>query len=160
MEKLHDLAKISYAINGYEKNRGGKYSKEYHCDTVELQKKLGDRYYYVVEAAPSAKNKTLHVVSAYINKNDTFSEVAVSNDPSRYVRDEPQSNESFSNNIIPQTSKNVTKKYSIDIDIEAEIASYGVETKFNDYIGMQKGVVSTLKEEGFFDSNVVTNEET
>lgn len=50
--------------------------------------------------------------------------------------------------------------YSIDVDIDAEIKSYGVETKFNDYIGMQKGVVSTLREEGFFDNNVVTNEET
>lgn len=52
------------------------------------------------------------------------------------------------------------KRLSINVDIDAEIKSYGVETKFNDYIGMQKGVVSALRAEGFFDKNVVTNEET
>jgi len=85
----------------------------------------------VVEAVPDAKLKTLHVVSAYINKNDTFLEVAVSKDPSRYVQDELQSNVSFderlpvnggqtevdsaaasgnlSNNNIPQNTKNATR---------------------------------------------------
>lgn len=52
------------------------------------------------------------------------------------------------------------QKVVLDVDIDAEIKSYGVETKFNDYIGMQKRVVSVLKEEGFFDKNVVVNEET
>ena len=52
------------------------------------------------------------------------------------------------------------QKVALDVDIDAEIKSYGVETKFNDYIGMQKGVVSVLREEGFFDNNVITNEGT
>ncbi len=52
------------------------------------------------------------------------------------------------------------QKVALDVDIDAEIKSYGVETKFNDYIGMQKGVVSVLREEGFFDNNVIINEET
>lgn len=116
MENLHDIARIAYAINGYEKIREGNYSGEYHCKTVVLQKKLGEKYYYVVEAAPDTKHKTLHVVSAFINENDTFPGVAVSNDPSQYVQDEPQSNVSFSKDIISQTEKKETKKYSIDID--------------------------------------------
>ena len=45
---------------------------------------------YVVEAVPDTKLKKLRVITAFINKNDTFSEVAVSNDPSRYVPDESQ----------------------------------------------------------------------
>ena len=52
------------------------------------------------------------------------------------------------------------KKVILDVDIDTEIKFYGVETKFNDYIGMQKGVVSMLRKEGFFDNNVVINEET
>lgn len=116
MENLHDIARIAYAINGYEKIREGNYSGEYHCKTVVLQKKLGEKYYYVVEAAPDTKHKTLHVVSAFINENDTFPGVAVSNDPSQYVQDEPQSNVSSSKDIISQTEKKETKKYSIDID--------------------------------------------
>lgn len=68
--------------------------------TVEIQKKIGDDFYYIVEAVPDTKLKKLRVVTAFINKNDTFSEVAVSNDPSRYVLDEPQPNVSSSKNII------------------------------------------------------------
>ena len=30
------------------------------------------------------------------------------------------------------------QKVILNVDIDAEIMSYGVETKFNDYIGMQK----------------------
>lgn len=52
------------------------------------------------------------------------------------------------------------QKVILDVDIDSEIRSYGVETKFNDYIGMQKGVIAVLREEGFFDDNEVTNEET
>ena len=52
------------------------------------------------------------------------------------------------------------QKVILNVDIDAEIMSYGVETKFNDYIGMQKGVITALREEGFFVDNVVTNEET
>lgn len=54
----------------------------------------------------------------------------------------------------------VDKKYSLDINIDEEISSYNAEDKFNDYIGMQKAVVNTLKEEGFFDNAVVINEDT
>lgn len=48
----------------------------------------------------------------------------------------------------------------IRIDMTAELRRYNIESKFNDYIGMQKAVINTLKEEGFFDDNVVINKET
>lgn len=48
----------------------------------------------------------------------------------------------------------------INIDMSAELKRYDIESKFNDYIGMQKAVVNVLKNEGFFDNNVVVNEET
>ena len=59
--------------------------------------------------------KTLHVVTAYINKNDTFLEEAVSKDPSRYVQDELQSNVS-SNYIISEDTENTTPSHSISED--------------------------------------------
>ena len=120
MSDLHDLAKINYIIENYVKLRMGKMSKEYknsdgsRAKTIELQKKIDDRYYYVIEAVPCAKVKSLHVVSAYTNKNDTFSEVAVSTDPSRYVQDELQHNVS-SNNIISQEHKKTTGDYLIHL---------------------------------------------
>ena len=52
------------------------------------------------------------------------------------------------------------QKVILDVDIDAEIKSYGVETKFNDYIGMQKRVITVLREEGFFADNEVINEKT
>lgn len=115
MKDYHDLARLSYVINNYDNIREGKISEEYRnsdgsfAKTVELQKKIDDGFYYVVEAVPDAKNKTLHVVSAYINKKDTFSDVLVSNDPKRYVQDEHQPNAS-SNNIISQIEENATNK--------------------------------------------------
>lgn len=123
MSDLHDLAKINYVIENYDNLREGKRSKEYKnsdgsfAKTIELQKKIDDNFYYVVEAVPDAKAKSLHVVSAYINKNDTFSEVAVSQDPSRYVQDELQTNVS-SDDSISQKQQNTTEnqKFSLSED--------------------------------------------
>ena len=36
------------------------------------------------------------------------------------------------------------QKVALDVDIDAEIKSYGVERKFNDYVGIQKGVITVL----------------
>lgn len=56
-------------------------------------------------------------------------------------------------------SEMYNKKCPIKIDLDAEVSSYNAETKFNDYIGMQKNVLSVLRNEGFLENNVVTNEE-
>ncbi len=104
MKNHHDLARVSFVVDNYEKIKEGKISGEYKnsdgtkAKTIELQKKIDDEFYYVVEAVPDASLKTLHIVSAYKNKKDTFSDVPVSNDPRRYVQDEHQPN--VSNDII------------------------------------------------------------
>ena len=101
----HELSKLSYIIDTYDNIREGNGSREYrnsdgsYAKTVELQKKMVDGFYYVIEAVPDSKNKVLHIVSAYINKKDTFSDVLVSNDPKRYVQNEHQPNVSFDNII-------------------------------------------------------------
>ncbi len=144
MSNLHDLAKVNYVINNYDAIREGKESKLYknkdgsHARTVELQKKIDDGFYYVVEAVPDAKTRALHVISAYINKKNTFSEVAVSKDPSRYVQDELQSN--VFNNIITQNSEN-TIESGKDSESGAEhhvpySVSGGEHTAQTDYKGI------------------------
>jgi len=45
------------------------------------------------------------------------------------------------------------------IDLGKELTSYDMERKWNDYIGLQKNVIETLHMEGFFENNVVENEE-
>lgn len=141
MSDVHDLAKVGYVINNYDNIREGKGSREYknsdgsQAKTVELQKKIDEEYYYVVEAVPDAKLKTLHVVSAYKNKNDTFSEEAVSKDPSRYVQDEPQSNVS-SENMIPTKEDIVNGKQSRSLTKEQE--EYFKDSKVRDENGNLK----------------------
>lgn len=112
MADVGDIARIGYAIENFDKIREGNNRSKYKnadgtkAKTVELQTRIGNNFYYVVEAVPDAKVKKLKVVSAYINKKDTFSEVAVPNGPSRYVQDESQSY--VFNNIIPDSAKNTT----------------------------------------------------
>lgn len=48
----------------------------------------------------------------------------------------------------------------IEIDLEREICTYNIANKFNDYVGMQKEIINTLKREGFFNDNIVVNSET
>ena len=108
MADIRDLARIGYVVNNFDNIRAGKNRSKYKnadgtlAKTVEIQKRIGDKFYYVVEAVPDTKLKKIRVVSAFINKNDTFSEVAVSNDPSRYVLDEPQPNVSSFKYIISE----------------------------------------------------------
>lgn len=51
-------------------------------------------------------------------------------------------------------------RFSLDVDLEQELKSFGVSERLNDYVGVQKAVIGALREEGFFDGNMVTNEET
>lgn len=58
-------------------------------------------------------------------------------------------------------SSNVNDKktsYSLELDVKAEVSSFGIENKMNDYIGVQKEVIPKLESEGYFGE--VTNEET
>ncbi len=106
MADVRNLARIAYVVDNFDNIRAGKNRSKYKnsdgtlAKTVEIQKKIGKDFYYVVEAIPDTKLRKLRVVSAYINKNDTFSEVAVLNSPSRYVQNESQPNASSSNIII------------------------------------------------------------
>lgn len=106
MSDIKNIARIGYVIDNFDNVREGKNKSKYKnaddtlAKTIEIQKRIGEDFYYVVEAVPDTKLKRLRVVTAFINKNDTFFEMAVSNNPSRYVQDESQSNVSSSNNII------------------------------------------------------------
>lgn len=53
----------------------------------------------------------------------------------------------------------VEKENYPDIKLCEELASYDVDKKQNDYIGLQKSIIDTLRSEGFFENNVVENME-
>ena len=50
------------------------------------------------------------------------------------------------------------ENYSFDTDIQNEIIYFGLENKLNDYIGVQKSVISKLESEDFFGE--IINEQT
>lgn len=81
MADIHDIARIGYIIENYDKIIvGNELSEEFKnsdgtpSKTILLQKNIGEEYYYIVEAVPDSGSKTLFVVSAFINKNDTYYE--------------------------------------------------------------------------------------
>ncbi len=51
-----------------------------------------------------------------------------------------------------------TNVFSLNVNIQEEIANFGVEKKLNDYIGVQKAVLPKLEQQGFF--REIVNEET
>lgn len=121
MKDLHNMARIGYVIENYDKIVEGDLNYEYknkdnsYSKNVILQKKIDDNYFYVVEAVPDTARKTLHIVSAYINKNDTFPVVSDAESLDSDVQNELQSNVSFDNSI-PQNSEKATPTYSISED--------------------------------------------
>ena len=53
----------------------------------------------------------------------------------------------------------MSKKDDNGINLYEEIATYNLDGKWNDYIGVQKCVITVLKDEGFFEGNEIANEE-
>ena len=58
---------------------------------------------------------------------------------------------------VNKNSKESEKRYSLNINVEEEIRSFGVEQKMNDYIGLQKAILPKLEKQEFFKE--IVNEE-
>ena len=58
---------------------------------------------------------------------------------------------------MPKDNVHEKNPYFLNLDIQNEIASYGIEQRMNDYIGLQKTILPILEKEGFF--REVINEE-
>lgn len=121
MQDLHNMAKMGYVIEKYDKIIEGDINHEFKnkdnsfSKNVILKKRIDDSYFYVVEAVPDTARKTLHVVSAYINKNDTFPVVSGAKSLNSDVQNELQSNVS-SNNSISQKHKIAIGDYSVRLN--------------------------------------------
>ena len=77
MANPSDIAKIEYALKNYDViSLAGKTQAYTHMvkgrnrtvDTVIYEKSIGEKSYYVVQAVPDTKAKTLYVVTAFIGK--------------------------------------------------------------------------------------------
>ncbi len=72
-----DIAKMEYAIHNFDDISLGKHTKAYkntingrtqNAKTVLYEKSIGEKSYYVVQAVPDTKAKTLYVVTAFIGQ--------------------------------------------------------------------------------------------
>lgn len=129
MANIHDIAQIEYVVDNYDGMTKGKGQFQFknkdntYADTVLLWKKMDDKYYYVVEAVPDTKKKTLYVVTAY--KNNASPEVLMPNGLRRDARNELQSDAFISDsNIAESEEKSNTqdisekKVFSLNVPVE------------------------------------------
>ena len=125
MKNKNDLARINYVLENYDNVEVvDKSSKEFNNSNnksaqIILFKKKINGTYYLIESAAESKWKKLWVISAYINKNDTVTQVSndVKNVPQSYVRNElasPVSNDNVTQNKA--SVNNNETKFSLDID--------------------------------------------
>jgi hypothetical protein len=76
MANIEDIARMKYVVENFDGAQlAGKSPRFYNSDgskaDIVLLEKRVDGHYYVAEAAPDAKSKTLYVLSAYQNKSLT-----------------------------------------------------------------------------------------
>ena len=142
MENLHDLARIGYVIQNYDNViEGNEQSVEYKnsdntmAKTVVLQKKVGDGYYYVVEAMPDSKAKTLFVVSAYINKNDTFKKQRIDKVLSNLGYGSRSELKKICKNGLVKVNGKVINNPGVQVDVENdEIIFDGEKVTYKEFI--------------------------
>ena len=80
-----DIAKMEYTLNNYDDIKSAGRSQAYSymvngrnrtAHTVLYEKAIGEKYYYVVQAVPDTKAKTLYIVTAFIGKSRYKKEVS------------------------------------------------------------------------------------
>ena len=111
-----DIAKMEYALHNAEHIVDGGTSHAYTnfvngkdrpAKTVLYQKDIGGIYYYVVQAVPDTKRRTLFVDSAFINKTKKVEDLYSANAQSPDETPESASTATSTNTKIPQNGSGV-----------------------------------------------------
>lgn len=126
MRDVNDIARIQYVIDNYDSmEHGGKTSayvyqnekgRNVHAQTVVIKKKVNGTY-FVVEAVPDTKKKTLFVVSAYMSQNgqkETAPSLSGDAEAYRVTSDNATKSDAVSNNSIPENVAQVNGNYSFE----------------------------------------------
>lgn len=125
-----DIAKMEYVINNYDDlSKSGKtqaYSymengRNKTADTVLYEKQIGEKSYYVVQAVPNTKAKTLYVVSAFIGKSGYKKETSQLINAKNLDVTAKTGSVVVSNNSISNPTENVkenSKKFSMRENVE------------------------------------------
>ncbi len=129
MKDPSDIAKMEYVLenpdsiskagktNAYWSNVNGRNKT---ADTVLYEKSIGEKSYYVVQAVPDIKSRTLYVVSAFIGKPGYKKEASQLTDANIPSVTSKNDSVSASNSIIAQNSEIVKGKVFYDERINLE----------------------------------------
>ena len=119
MRDVNDIGRIQYVIDNYDTMEHGgttgayRYQdsdgKQVHAQTVLIKKKVNGTY-FVVEAVPDTKKKTLYVLSAYMSKNgqkETASSLVGDAEAYRYTSETKAKSDTVFNNSISESKTEV-----------------------------------------------------
>lgn len=157
MANDEDIAKIEYALSSFDsliyagKTRAYSYMRNGYnrtADTVLYEKEIGEQSYYVVQAVPEAKKKTLFIVTAFIGQKgykkeasqlinalspdatSEFGSATTSNDTVTYIsEDVKQNNETIVNSakLSSDTADYVTRLQQENADLQATLEAARAE---------------------------------
>ena len=121
MANPSDLAKMEYAIENYDDIRAAGKTQAYThmvngknktADTVLYEKAIGEKAYYVVQAVPDTKAKTLYIVTAFIGKKGYKKEVSQLINANSLDATAKTGSATTSVNSISQDTEIVNRKFS------------------------------------------------
>lgn len=125
MTNPNDIAKMEYAIQNYDDIRPAGQTRAYTnmvngknrlAETVLYEKKIGEKSYYVVQAVPNTKAKTLYIVTAFIGKQGYKKEASQLIDDKNLDVTSENGSANTSNQNISQDSENVNSKSEFSLD--------------------------------------------
>ena len=144
MANPSDIAKMEYTLNNYDDisaaGRTQAYSymvngKNKTAPTVLYEKAIGEKSYYVVQAVPDTKAKTLYIVTAFIGKSGYKKEVSQLINAKSPDATSENGSATTSGSIISQSSDSVnrdTKEILSDRDSDGNTLSKEQQEFFKD----------------------------
>lgn len=126
MENREDVARIPWIANSADrasilkKDNGSfdlddqyKNADDSPSYKVRVEYQIGDSTFYVAECVPEAKNKRMHIISAYIEKGSRGQELNMDSSESPQLTSKTLLDSNATNNSVPQNSDSVNRKFSI-----------------------------------------------
>lgn len=126
MRDVNDIGRIQYVIDNYDTMEDGgrvrayvtpgKNGKDVPAQSVVIKKKVNGTY-FVVEAVPDTKRKTIYITSAYMSKDgkaETAPSLSVDAGAPRVTPDSVAKSDAVSNNSIPESVAQVNGNYNFE----------------------------------------------
>ena len=154
-----DIAKLQYALTDPDAMSYGGRTQAYTfmrdgrnrtAPTVLYEKEIGTNSYYVVEAVPETKARTLYIVSAFIGKKGYKNKAVQLTDTNSPSATPKNGSATASKNSIPNSAENVNTLLKNDSDVNNSISStddtyIDFERRLNAVRGRQTSVSEVLR---------------